>query len=143
MSWEIFKNRTPLAQADAFIELAYTVDRKLVDKTIRNAESDKDPHVSAVDYLISHLSFEVERAGIENVPVMIAAVDRLEKNLPENERKLTQGRRLYFLYKAEMQSAISNSDPSFEFKDVTGHLQRAKILWGFLVDITNNSIEHE
>lgn len=114
-----------------FLEANYPIKPNAVDETIKVAKTHETKLLTAQAWLMNQIGYIVESHGIENLPVMLAAVAKLEKDVPQDEKRLNAKRYIGFLMKGEFVSASKEAIETGRFQDSVDHAQRGLMLHSF------------
>lgn len=111
-----------------FLEENYPLKPNAVEEAIKLAKTHETKFLKASSYLLYEAGFVAEKSGIENLPVMLAAVWKMEKEYPEEERRLTARMYIGLLMKGEFTSASKEANSSAPFGDSVDHAQKGLLL---------------
>lgn len=118
-----------------FLEANYPIKPEAVEETIKLAKAHETDVLTPQAYLLAQIGYIAKNKGIENLPVMLAAVAKMEKELPEDERRLTAKTYLGLLMTGENTSANKEADETGSVRDSYDHGERALALFNFWQEI--------
>jgi hypothetical protein len=119
---------------NVFLRENYSYKPESVDETIKFAEEHKGD-LSLQAYLMVQIGLFVKERGIESIPVMLAAVQKIEKDLPPEEKRLNARDYVGLLMTAETTSAKKEAEETRSVNDAYDHGERAKILYDFWIEL--------
>lgn len=122
-------------EINKYLQANYPVRPEAVDEAIKIAKSHETESFSAQAYLMAEAQMVAETHGIEGLPAMLAAVWKLEKDLPDDEKRLDAKRYLGLLMVGESTSARDEGDHTKYLTDSMDHARRSVELHDFWIEL--------
>lgn len=126
-----------------FLEQNYSVKGTDVKNTIKSAEQQKGPNTDATSYLVNKTEYIAKKFGIvydpdlalNHLPTMLAAIEVMESEIPQEKKQLSLKRKLELLFSGELSSGHNLANVHHSYNEAGKHAERALKLLNFIKDL--------